>query len=168
LFDRHVYFVRGGHGPYAVIYDEVEADGEPHSYTWLLNMSDAARLELDGEYPLVVDESTGWEMHVTLFAAADLEYAQIVNEFRRSRIAAVSTNRQLQAELTTAEAPAFLALLYPRRDDGVLPRVERINAHAVRVQWPEYTDLVAFGPAQTAEASTDGVGFVRTPSPGAN
>jgi hypothetical protein len=168
LFDRHVYFVRGGHGPYAVIYDEVEADGEPHSYTWLLNISDAARLELDGEYPLVVDESTGWEMHVTLFAAADLEYAQIVNEFRRSRIATVSTNRQLQAELTTAEAPAFLALLYPRRDDGVLPQVERINAHAVRVQWPEYTDLVAFGPTQTAEASTDGVGFVRTPSPGAN
>ncbi|MFP3904326.1 MAG: heparinase II/III family protein [Armatimonadota bacterium] len=164
LFDRHVYFVRGEHGPYAVMYDEVEANGEAHTYTWLLNIPDSASFDLSGQTPLVVDEPSGWEMQVTLFAAGELEFGEGTSEYQRSRISDVTTNQQLRAELTTAEPPAFLALLHPRRADDVRPQVERVSAHALQVTWPGYTDLVAFGPAQTAQASTDDVGFVRTPT----
>jgi hypothetical protein len=164
LFDRHVYFIRGEHGPYAVVYDQVEADGEQHTYSWLLNIADSARFDLSGEHPLVVDDPSGWQMLVTLFAAGELRLSEGSSEFQRSRIADATTNQQLRAELTTAEPPAFLALLHPRRADGVIPQVERVSGHALRVQWPQYTDLVAFGTTQTAEASTEGAGFVRIPS----
>ncbi len=161
-FDRHVYFVRGPHGPYAVVYDEVEADGAEHSYTWLLNIHANNAFELSGEHPVVVDEASGWQMDVLLFASTEPEITTDMNETKASRTAKVKTHPRLRAEVKTDQSPAFLALLYPRKPGAKLPQVTRLNDHALRVAWPDYVDLVAFGPAKTAEAETQDIGFMRT------
>ncbi len=161
-FDRHVYFVRGSHGPYAVVYDDVEADGAEHTYTWLLQIVEGMEFDLSGDHPVVVDEASGWYMDLLLYATGDVKFSEDLNETKASRTAQVKTHPRLRADVTTDKAPGFLAVLFPHREGAPLPQVARVNAHAVRVAWPDYVDLVAFGPAQTDEAGTEGIGFVRT------
>ena len=43
-----------------------------------------------------------------------------------------------------------------------MPTVTRVADHALRVEWDDCVDLIAFGPAQTDEATADGINFIRT------
>ena len=102
-------------------------------------------------------------MQVMLFASEQPAFTTDLNETKWSATAAVVQHPRLRAEVTTAGAPHFLAFLYPRRAGSPLPAVTRVADHALRVEWDDCVDLVAFGPARTAEAETEGRGFVRTP-----
>jgi len=170
-FDRHVYFVHDKARPYAAVYDEVEADGAEHTYTWLLQGINATgfmisgegmRFDLSGEYPFIIDDNTGWQMQVVLFASEKPAFTTDLNETKWSATAKVMTHPRLRAEFRTASAPHFLAFLYPHRPGTVLPEVTRVADHALRVQWDDCVDLVAFGPARASEARTEGIGFLRT------
>ena len=86
-----------------------------------------------------------------------------LNETKWSATAKEVYHPRLRADITTAAAPGFLAFLYPRRPDDAVPAVTRVADHALRVEWADCVDLIAFGPAQTDEASTDGIDFIRTP-----
>ncbi|HCU35198.1 MAG TPA: hypothetical protein DGT21_06960 [Armatimonadetes bacterium] len=159
--DRHVYFIRGEAGPYAVIYDEVEADGAEHTYTWTLNVTNPNAINLDSERPTIVDEANGWQLDIDLFAAAQPAFTQDLNEVQSSAVSKVQTHPRLRAEVTTNAAPEILAVLWPHRAGADRPQVTRINSHAVRVEFPGYTDIIAFGPAQSDGVTLDGRGFRR-------
>lgn len=169
-FDRHVIFAHDKARPYAVVYDEVEMDGVEHAYTWLLQGINATefmisgegiRFDLTGEFPLIIDENSGWQMQVMLFAAETPTFTHDICGTKWSATASVIEHPRLRAEVKTDGPPHLLAFLYPHKPGEPLPEVTRVAPHAVRVQWPDCVDLIAFGPARSAEASTEGVGFVR-------
>jgi len=123
-FDRHVQFVHDKARPYAVIYDKVEADGAEHAYTWLLQgindhgfmiSGEGMRFDLDGEWPVIIDETGGRQMQVVLFSSEEPVFSHDLNETKWSATAEVVTHPRPRAEVTTAEAPHFLAFLYPCR-----------------------------------------------------
>jgi hypothetical protein len=170
-FDRHVQFIHDQQRPYAVIHDEMVGDGSEHSYTWLLQgindtgfmiSGEGMRFDLSGQFPRLVDENTGWEMRIVLFAATPPAFTVDACQTKWSATAAVVEHPRLRAEVKTNGSPQFLAFLYPCRPGTPQPEVTRVGADALRIAWGNCTDLVAFGPAQTAEARTEGVGFVRT------
>jgi hypothetical protein len=172
-FDRHVYFIHDKRRPYAVIYDEMAAGPGEHTYTWLLQgindtgfmiSGEGMRFDLGGAYPLLVDENTNWQMQVVLFAAAPPAFAVDACQTKWSATAEIVEHPRLRAEVRTAGAPHLLAFLYPCRPGTPQPQVTRVADHALRIAWGDRVDLVAFGPAQTAEAKTEGLGFVRTPA----
>ena len=171
-FDRHVYFIHDKARPYAVIYDEIETDGAEHSYTWLLQginatgfmiSGDGMRFDLSGEYPLIIDDNSGWQMQVMLLACSKPTFTQDLNETKWSATANIVEHPRLRAELKTAQPPAFLAFLYPHKPGDKLPEVSKVSQCALRVQWDDCVDLVAFGPAQTEQATFETRGFLRTP-----
>ncbi len=170
-FDRHVQFVHDKTRPYAVIYDELEADGAEHTYTWIMQGINATEFmisgkgmgfDLSGEFPVITDETTNWQMQVVLFASEKPVFTTDINETKWSATANIVEHPRLRAEVTTAQQPDFLAFLYPCRPGAPQPTVSRVNARALRVDWGDCVDLVAFGPTQTDEAATDGIGVVRT------
>lgn len=170
-FDRHVYFCHDKQRPYAVVYDDTQADAAEHTYTWLLQgLNDTGfmisgagmRLDLGGAWPVLHDDNTGWQMRIVLFATTAPRFSVDACATKWSATAEVVEHPRLRAEVRTAAAPHFLAFLYPCREGTPQPEVTRVAEHALRVQWPDCTDLVAFGPATTPEAHTGGVGFVRS------
>ena len=173
-FDRHVYFVHDKARPYAVIYDDLQADGAEHNYTWLLQGINATgfmisgegmRFDLSGEYPVLWDDNSGWQMQVVLLAETKPTFTVDDCETKWSATAEVVRPPRLKAEVTTAAEPRFLAFLHPCRPGTPQPKVTRAADKALRVEWDDCVDLVAFGPAKTQEAETAAVGFVRTPLP---
>ncbi len=172
-FDRHVFFIHDKQRPYAVIYDDMTADGAAHTYTWLLQGINATgfmisgegmRFDLNGPFPRLVDGNTGWEMQVVLLATTPPAFTVDACQTRWSATAEVVAHPRLRGAVTTAGAPHLLAFLYPCRPGTPQPQVTRVTDQALRIAWGDCTDLVAFGPAQTPEAGTPGVGFVRTPT----
>jgi len=169
-FDRHVWFVHDKQRPYAVIYDDMVADGAEHSYTWLLQgindtgfmiSGEGMRFDLSGACPRIIDETTGWQMQIVLFAATPPAFTVDACPTKWSATATVVEHPRLRGEIKTTGSPHFLAFLYPCRPGTPQPQVTRVADHALRIAWGDCTDLVAFGPAQTAETTTAGVGFVR-------
>ena len=71
---------------------------------------------------------------------------------------------RMLATVRTPPPPAILTALLPHKDGTPLPQITRVAPHALRLEWADRIDLVAFGPAQTAEAETSERGFVRTPN----
>jgi len=170
--DRHIYFVHDQDHPYAVVFDDLEADGEEHDYTWMLQgvnshgfMMSGEGIEIDvaGEHPVVTDNKTGWKMRIVMFAVEPPRFSSDVKELRWNRTAKAVPHPRLLANIRTKEEPAILTVLLPYKDGMPLPRVERVAPHALRLEWANYIDLIAFGPARTGEAETQGRGFVRTP-----
>jgi len=169
-FDRHVIFAHDKARPYAVIYDELQADGNEHNYTWLLQGINATGFMISGEgmgfdlsspYPVLRDANSNWELEVVLFAAELPTFEVDECETKWSATAEIVRHPRLRANVTTAGEPHLLAFLYPRRPGTPMPDVTRVGDRALRVEWEDCVDLVAFGPARTAEAETEGVGFVR-------
>jgi len=165
-FDRHVYFVRGPHGPAVAIWDDVAADGKEHTYTWLLNIVEGMEFDVSGDHPVVVDAANAWLMDVFLFASVKPEMTLETAQHSVHWSSGVSTYKhpRLLADVKTDRAPGFLALLYPHKLSVEAPEVTRVNDRALRVAWQDCVDLIAFGPARTAEGNVQDTGFVRSQS----
>ena len=170
-YERHLTFVHDPERPYAVVYDDLQADGAEHQYTWLLQgvnshgfMMSGEGIEIDasGEYPLVVDRKTGWQLRVVMFAAVAPEFSTDVKELRWNPTAKAVPHPRLKGDMRTDQPPDILAVLLPHRPGNALPDVTRAGERAVRVEWPTCVDVVAFGPLK-AETHR----FVRTPKAGA-
>ncbi len=159
-YDRHVYFCHDRAQPYAVVYDEVLADATEHRYSWTLNITNDSHFDLSGDHPVVLDKS-GWQLDILMSAAGEVVFTEGENGVQSSRVAPVVNHPIMYADLVTDLPPGFIAVLIPNRGDSELPEVTRINAHAVRVEWADYIDLVAFGPAETPEMATKDHAFVR-------
>ena len=170
-FERHIYFVHDRKRPYAVVYDDIEADGNEHTYTWLLQgvndhgfmmSGEGIEISTSGDRPLITDQNTGWKLGVTMFAASPPAFSADVKTIRWNPTAEAVPHPRLKAHIRTDRPPDILTVLTPGKDDGTFPTVTRVNRQAVRVEWPEHVDLVAFGPAQTPEAETPKRAFIRT------
>ena len=169
-YNRHIFFCHDRQRPYMVVYDELQADGAEHTYTWVMQGINATgfmisgegmRFELSGEYPVIFDDNSGWQMSVMLFASQPPSFTQDINETKWSATASIIEHPRLRGDVTTSASPGFLAFLYPRREGDPVPTVTRVAPHALRINWPDCTDLVAFAPAETDGLRTEGVGFVR-------
>jgi len=171
-FDRHLWFLHDERRPYAVVYDDIEADGAEHAYTWLLQgvndhgfmmSGEGIEVDLSRPHPVVIDRATSWRLQVVMFAAAGPVFSQDVRAIRWNPTAAAVPHPRLKADIRTAASPDIITVLLPHREGDPLPGVSRVNARAVKVEWPECVDLVAFGPARTAEAATETRNVIRTP-----
>ena len=170
--DRHIYFVHDQNHPYAVVFDDWEADGQEHDYTWVLQgvnshgfmmSGEGIQINVTNEHPLVTDQQTGWQMQIVMFAVEKPTFSSDVKEIRWNRTAKAVPHPRLLAKIHTKKSPGFLTALLPCKQGTPLPKIERVAPHALRLEWPGCIDLVAFGPARTEEAETQGHGFVRTP-----
>ena len=159
-YNRHVYFVHTKARPYAVVFDEIEADGGEHVYTWLVQgvndhgfMMSGEGIEVDvsGECPVVSDTNTGWKLKVVMFGSVEPRFSTDVKKIRWNPTAKFVPHPRLKAELRTSAAPDIMAVLLPFREGGALPKVTRVNARAVRIEWPDCEDTVSFGPAVGAQ-----------------
>ncbi len=170
-YTRHVYFIHDREQPYAVVYDELQADGAPHTYTWLLQgvndhgfmmSGEGIEMDLSGPHPTVTDTRTGRQLRLVMFADAEPIFSTDRVSIRWNATAKYVPHPRLKAEVATTNAPEILTVLIPHRNGDTLPAVTRVNARAVRLEWKTHVDLVAFGAAATAEAETDGRAFRRT------
>ena len=114
------------------------------------------------QHPVVTDQQTGWQMRIVMFAVEEPIFSSDVKEIRWNRTAKAVPHPRLLANIRSKEPPAILTALVPYKQGTALPNIERVAPHALRLEWPDCIDLIAFGPARTEEAETKGRGFVRT------
>lgn len=155
--DRYVLSVkRSAVGEYFVLFDDIQKDAAPHTYDWLLHTrKDNCFLPDEGQVTITpgsLDCSTICltcsQMDVTFVHPAAAELNLTSGLFTVTGPNNDGDTRRLVAS-TTAVAPAFFVLLYPRGTGEVAPAVTRppvTGGYAASLTWsgPNVTDQVVF------------------------